>query len=95
MLWKTHLDESPQLFAILCSEMSVIGPRPELPEIDRDIAADGIDWSKRWFVKMGLTGITQVNEITGFEPDEKHAYDLEYIRRQSLWLDLKLVALQV
>jgi lipopolysaccharide/colanic/teichoic acid biosynthesis glycosyltransferase len=95
LLRKTHLDEIPQLVSILRGEMSVVGPRPERPEIDREIEADGIPWSKRWFVKPGLTGPAQINDATGFEPGEKLAYDLEYIRRQSLLVDLKLVALQV
>lgn len=95
VLRKTHMDEIPQLFSILTGEMSVVGPRPERPELDREIAADGVDWSKRWFVKPGLTGIAQINDVTGFTPKQKLAYDIEYARRQSIWLDGKLVVLQV
>ncbi|MDJ1433102.1 sugar transferase [Halostagnicola sp. A-GB9-2] len=95
ILRKTHMDEIPQLFSILRGDMSVVGPRPERPEIDREIAADGIDWSKRWFVKPGLTGIAQVNDVTGFQPEQKLEYDLEYARHQSVRLDVKLVTLQV
>ncbi len=95
ILRKTHMDEIPQLFSILSGEMSVVGPRPERPEIDREIAADDIDWSKRWFVKPGLTGIAQVNDVTGFQPEKKLEYDLEYAQRQSFLLDIKLVVLQV
>jgi lipopolysaccharide/colanic/teichoic acid biosynthesis glycosyltransferase len=95
VLRRTHIDEIPQLFSILSGEMSVVGPRPERPEIDREIDAEGIDWSKRWFVKPGLTGIAQVNDVTGFEPARKLEYDLEYVRQQSLWLDIKLVAYQI
>ncbi|WP_245549659.1 sugar transferase [Natronococcus occultus] len=95
VLRKTHLDEIPQLFSILSGEMSVVGPRPERPQIDREIEADGIDWTKRWFVKPGLTGIAQINDVTGFEPEKKLEHDLEYVRRQSLWLDVKLVVVQI
>jgi lipopolysaccharide/colanic/teichoic acid biosynthesis glycosyltransferase len=95
VLRKTHLDEIPQLLSILRGEMSVVGPRPERPEIDREIEANGINWSKRWFTKPGLTGIAQVHDVTGFEPDQKLAYDLKYARRQSFRLDTKLVALQI
>lgn len=95
VLRKTHLDEIPQLFAILSGEMSVVGPRPERPEIDREIDTEDIDWSKRWFVKPGLTGIAQINDVTGFEPAKKLECDLEYVRRQSLWLDLELVVRQI
>jgi lipopolysaccharide/colanic/teichoic acid biosynthesis glycosyltransferase len=95
VLRKTHLDEIPQLLSILRGEMSVVGPRPERPEIDRELEAEGLDWSKRWFVKPGLTGIAQVNDVTGFDPEQKLAYDLEYARRRSLRLDATLVAVQI
>ncbi|MDG5820261.1 sugar transferase [Natronococcus sp. A-GB7] len=94
-LRKTHLDEIPQLFSILSGAMSVVGPRPERPAIDHELMADGLEWPKRWFVKPGLTGLAQINDVTGFEPETKLEYDLEYIRRRSLWFDIKLVCLQL
>ncbi|KDE59891.1 exopolysaccharide biosynthesis polyprenyl glycosylphosphotransferase [Halostagnicola sp. A56] len=95
ILRKTHLDEIPQLWAILASDMSVVGPRPERPELDSEIQSDGVDWSKRWFVKPGLTGLAQVNDITGHEAESKLRYDLEYVRRQSFRFDLKIVIRQI
>ncbi|MFC7224100.1 sugar transferase [Halalkalicoccus sp. GCM10025322] len=95
ILRKTHLDEAPQLWSIFVGDMSVVGPRPERPKFDSDIQADGIQWEKRWFVKPGLTGLAQINNATGFEPEEKLRWDLEYIRRQSLRFDLKIVIRQL
>ncbi|QCS42023.1 sugar transferase [Natrinema versiforme] len=95
ILRQTHLDEIPQLWSILVGNMSVVGPRPERPELDTKIQRDGIDWEKRWFVKPGLTGLAQINDITGHAPAAKLRYDLEYVRRQSFWFDVKIVIRQI
>lgn len=90
-LRRTHLDELPQLWSILRGEMSVVGPRPERPELEADILAEVPAWRKRWFVAPGLTGLAQVREATGFEPARKLRADLEYVRRRSLALDVRIV----
>jgi len=95
VLRKTHVDEVPQLWSVLKGDMSVVGPRPERPELDSDIEAGVVDWRKRWFVKPGLTGLAQVNDVTGAEPAEKIRYDLQYVKQQSFWFDVKLVIRQI
>ncbi|GAB3684700.1 hypothetical protein GCM10028857_14040 [Salinarchaeum chitinilyticum] len=95
VLRATHLDEIPQLLSVLNGDMTVVGPRPERPELEAEIAADGVEWERRWFVKPGLTGLAQINEITGFQPAEKLAHDLEYVERQSLALDVRIVLEQL
>lgn len=92
---QTHIDEIPQLWSILIGEMSVVGPRPERPELDRDMELDADQWRSRWFVKPGLTGLAQINGVTGHNPEQKLRYDVEYIRNQSFWFDLKIVVRQV
>ncbi|EJN57914.1 sugar transferase [Halogranum rubrum] len=94
-LRQTHLDEIPQLWSILVGDMSVVGPRPERPELDADIRIGVVEWRKRWFVKPGLTGLAQINGATGHRPAEKLRYDVEYIQRQSFWFDVKIVLRQV
>ncbi|WP_246984059.1 exopolysaccharide biosynthesis polyprenyl glycosylphosphotransferase [Halorientalis marina] len=95
ILRQTHLDEIPQLWSILVGDMSVVGPRPERPELDSDIESGVGQWRRRWFVKPGLTGLAQINGATGYDPKEKLRYDIEYIRKQSFWFDLKIVVRQV
>lgn len=95
VLRATHLDEIPQLWSILRGDMSVVGPRPERPEIDTEINTDGVDWSKRWFIKPGLTGLAQINDATGYEPRTKLRYDIQYVHKQSFVYDTKIVVRQI
>jgi lipopolysaccharide/colanic/teichoic acid biosynthesis glycosyltransferase len=87
---KTSLDELPQLFNILRGEMSLVGPRP-VPTYEFAEYADR--HYERLTTLPGITGLWQVKgrALTSF--DEQIALDLEYIRHQSLWLDLKIILL--
>ncbi|WP_324759683.1 sugar transferase [Haloarcula montana] len=95
VLRTTHLDEIPQLLAVLRGDMSVVGPRPERPELDADIDSTVSGWRSRWFVKPGLTGLAQINDVTGHDPQTKLRYDIEYIQNQSLAFDAKIVVRQL
>ncbi|AUX10592.1 exopolysaccharide biosynthesis polyprenyl glycosylphosphotransferase [Halalkaliarchaeum desulfuricum] len=95
ILRQTHMDEIPQLWSVLVGNMSVVGPRPERPELDADIQIGTGDWHKRWFVKPGLTGLAQVNDVTGYQPKQKLRHDIKYIKKQSFWVDLRIVVRQI
>ncbi|MDJ1431951.1 sugar transferase [Halostagnicola sp. A-GB9-2] len=95
VLRKTHLDELPQLVAILLGRMSVVGPRATWTDEEKVLEQQTASWRKRWFVKPGLTGLAQINDAKSTEPDKKLRYDLEYIRRQSFRFDLQIVIRQV
>lgn len=95
VLRRTHLDEIPQLWSILVGDMSVVGPRPERPELDSRMETTAETWRRRWFVRPGLTGLAQINDATGHDPEQKLRYDVEYIRQQSLLFDLKIVIRQI
>ena len=92
-LRRTSLDELPQLFSILKGEMSFVGPRPALFNQDELIAlrADqGVD-----NLMPGLTGWAQVNGRDTLPIPEKVALDVEYMERQSLWFDMKILWMTV
>ncbi|RZV10941.1 lipopolysaccharide/colanic/teichoic acid biosynthesis glycosyltransferase [Natrinema hispanicum] len=95
VLRRTHLDELPQLWSIFTGDMSVVGPRAAWTEEEALLEQDIPAWRKRWFVKPGLTGLAQINDAKSTDPDEKLRYDLEYIRRQSFWFDVKIVIRQI
>lgn len=95
LLRRTHFDEIPQLWSILVGDMSVVGPRPERPELDKEIRQDVSEWQRRWFVKPGLTGLAQVHNVSSYNPESKIQYDTKYIREQSFWFDLKIVIRQI
>ena len=94
LLRRTRLDEVPQLFQVLTGEMALIGPRPERPQFVRKFAQDVPFYLTRLSVRPGITGWAQVNlHYDGCSGDvsEKLWYDLYYIRRLSLRLDLEIL----
>ena len=95
VLRRTHLDEIPQLWSILVGDMSVVGPRAVWTEEESLLEAQEQSWRKRWFVKPGLTGLAQVNDVKSTNPEEKLRYDLQYVKQQSFTLDVKVVVRQV
>lgn len=91
-LRKTRLDELPQLYNILRGDMSFVGPRPERPYFYDQFEKYIVGFSNRLAVTPGLTGYAQVNGGYDLPPEEKIVYDMEYIEKQSVGMDLKCLA---
>jgi len=87
-LRKTSLDELPQLVNILIGNMSLVGPRPEVPEIAKHYT---VEQYQRLEVLPGVTGLAQINGRSELTLGETMAYDLEYVQRWSFWLDVQIL----
>ncbi|TMB20449.1 MAG: sugar transferase [Deltaproteobacteria bacterium] len=87
-----RLDELPQLWNVLCGDMSFVGPRPERPEFVRGFERDIKGYAERFKLRPGLTGYAQVNGEYHTSPATKLKYDLAYIYNRSLWLDVRILA---
>jgi len=90
-LRKTHLDEFPQFWNVLKGEMSLVGPRPERPEIVAQLEKRIPFYRARLLTKPGITGWAQINYGKGASVEgsaEKLEYDLYYIKHRSLMMDL-------
>ncbi|MFN3234232.1 MAG: undecaprenyl-phosphate glucose phosphotransferase [Gammaproteobacteria bacterium] len=95
-LRKTSLDELPQFINVLKGDMSIVGPRPERPELVDKFKNEIPGYMQKHLVKAGITGWAQINGWRGntcLEQRIKH--DLFYIENWSLWFDLKIIALTV
>ena len=88
---RIHFDEIPQILNILKGEMSVVGPRPEREEIQKQYEEVIPEFPLRLKVKAGLTGYAQVFGKYNTTPYDKVKMDIAYIESYSLWLDVKLI----
>src|SRR5256885_3736060 len=94
ILRQYRLDELPQLFNVIRGDMNIVGPRPERPTIFADLRARIADYHHRQRTRPGITGWAQVNNAYDASLDDVRAkvrYDLEYLERQSLAEDVKIM----
>ncbi|MBW1917905.1 MAG: sugar transferase [Deltaproteobacteria bacterium] len=91
-LRSTSLDELPELFNVLKGEMSLVGPRPLLMQYLERYTPEQ---RRRHEVKPGITGWAQVSGRNAISWEDKFALDLWYVDHQSLWLDLKIIAMTI
>ena len=93
ILRKTSLDELPQLLNVLLGEMSIVGPRPNVFEQRSQYTEE--EWNLRNSVLPGITGLAQATKRSSATNEERNALDLDYVRRTSLLMDLRLILLTV
>lgn len=94
ILRKTRIDEIPQLISVLSGEMSLIGPRPERPEIDDELIKNIPGYKNRYNILPGISGWAQVNYPYGSSIKDsfnKLSYDFYYLRNFSIFLDLVIL----
>jgi exopolysaccharide biosynthesis polyprenyl glycosylphosphotransferase len=87
----TRLDEFPQLFNVLCGEMSLVGPRPERPHFVQQFREQIPGYEFRLAVKPGVTGLAQVFGRYSTTAERKLRFDLTYITKYSLLMDIRLL----
>ena len=86
----TSLDELPELLNVLKGDMSLVGPRPLLMEY---LPLYSAEQARRHDVKPGITGWAQINGRNAISWEQKFALDVWYVDHQSVWLDLRILAL--
>ena len=86
---RTSIDELPQIINVLLGDMSLVGPRPDVPVQKSLYAPD--DWAQRCSVRPGITGLAQALIRSTGTPQDRLDLDLRYIREQSMLLDIKIM----
>ncbi len=90
LLRRTHLDEMPQVINVFRGEMSLVGPRPERPELFEECCKEAPSFRLRLGVKPGIAGLAQVQGGYHISPRNKLRYDKLYIENLGPWTDLTL-----
>lgn len=90
-LRKTRLDEIPQFWNVIKGDMSLIGPRPERPAFHEEFCKRIDGWDQRLLVKPGISGLAQVTGGYELLPKEKATFDIRYIERRGVRMDLTII----
>lgn len=88
ILRMTSLDEIPQFYNVLKGDMSIVGPRPWIPDYYENFNESQ---KERTYVKPGLVGLAQVNGRRTINVFDKINYDIKYVKKLNFWLDLKII----
>ncbi|HXD43327.1 MAG TPA: sugar transferase [Ramlibacter sp.] len=88
-LRRTSIDELPQLLNVLAGDMSLVGPRPDVPA-QRSLYSEA-DWARRCSVRPGITGLAQALLRSQATEAQRLELDLRYAREHNLWLDLRII----
>ena len=97
-LRKTRLDELPQLINVLLGDMNIVGPRPERPSIVHRLREDIDEYLLRHRTRPGITGWAQINQSYDTTLDDvrsKVRYDIEYLRRQGMAMDMRIMLMTI
>lgn len=86
---RTSIDELPQIINVLLGDMSMVGPRPDVP-LQKSLYAPE-DWVCRCSVRPGITGLAQVEGRSAVTFEERLAFDLAYARQVSWWRDIQIM----
>jgi len=93
LIRKTSLDELPQLFNVLKGEMSLVGPRPDVPAQKPCYSEE--EWQLRHSVRPGITGLAQATLRSAASAEQRKQMDLDYAQNASLLLDIKIMLMTV
>jgi lipopolysaccharide/colanic/teichoic acid biosynthesis glycosyltransferase len=88
---KTSLDEFPQFLNLLIGDMSFVGPRPKLWNVNRKLEDMPTDYRDSYLVKPGITGYAQAYFRNSITQDEKFHWDAYYAKHISFWMDAKII----
>lgn len=91
LLRATSLDELPQLWNVILGDMSLVGPRPPVPHHPHKYEDYTEFQRKRFEMKPGMTGLTQVTVRNSVTWDERIPVDVEYIEKFNVWVDIKIL----
>jgi len=91
LLRATSLDELPQLWNVVMGEMSLVGPRPPVPYHPHKLEEYSSFQRKRFEMKPGITGLTQVTVRNSVPWDERIPVDVKYVEKFNIWLDFKIL----
>jgi len=95
LIRRYRIDELPQLINVIAGDMSLVGPRPERPEIAERILEDVPDFDLRCLLRPGIAGLAQTLAEYDSRPAVKLRYDLTYMCSWTLWMDIRLLFLSL